>query len=742
MNRETKQDQLERLATRICAGEVVFFIGAGFSLDSEGNTAQLLVTRLLARLEALTMGGADSEDSELKDLAGRLREGLRTTFSLEKAKNGFSDLFDSTDRSDGGPSVLVATVRSLAQNYYQINDWACSAFENLIASFEVKRPSPQFFAAANARENHLLQRFKADARLDPIDLDWLLRLRQHALDHPDPRERMVAGKALFLETLGFASENVMGGKPMHPDLDEVVLQSDRVRPRHHVIAWLAAEGLAPTLVTTNYDLLLECAFRMAGMLPLSPPPELWTDSNETPLKKAERLKLPLNRRYRHFTRVKDASDFFTYGDAHEAATIHKIHGDVAAYRIARNDPTRFRRLLPSIVFTFREIQNWREDSWSRDYLSTLLRTRTIVFSGYSGADPVIHDTFRTVYEEIAGYRAPAHNGAATPKTTASRAFFTDVEQTRSFHGLEILRASSRAAGAPSLELTEHPNLLTFYLEKENAFPHLDEMFIWTYHMVARELQKQALEAEVGRIAYQLFHRPCPKEEVDALLSSFDKLKEQEKCESSQWEERKGELARRDYRRMTNWTSVFHRRLMRQYQVAESLHRNPSEAFAVYGAARYPWYAPMTEHPQWCAWGAILEMAIRRMGAVYLGDPKAWELSTADLVVAEQAPGPAVRFRANCGAHAASEPPVWRLLCVELGAERRLFPRKAPHRAFAALKPKSWELRPETIPWWTERDGRIPQDTPSAREVWIWAAFGAERRNERNATVLLGGSEFK
>lgn len=53
------------------------------------------------------------------------------------------------------------------------------------------------------------------------------------------------------------------------------------------------------------------------------------------------------------------------------------------------------------MFTFREIQNWRQDSWSRDLLLTLLRTRTMVFCGYSTADPVLHDTFRTVYEEMA-----------------------------------------------------------------------------------------------------------------------------------------------------------------------------------------------------------------------------------------------------------------------------------------------------------------------------------------------------
>src|SRR6185436_1246237 len=138
---------------------------------------------------------------------------------------------------------------------------------------------------------------------------------------------------------------------------------------------------------------------------------------------------------------------------HESALIHKIHGCVETYRMARNggDVEQVRKILPSIVFTFREIQNWREDSWSRDHLATLMRTRTIVFAGYSGADQVIHDTFRTVYEDIARHLASeaiahrAGNGAQKapphPSGAKARAFFADLDSAGSFHGIEILRSA-------------------------------------------------------------------------------------------------------------------------------------------------------------------------------------------------------------------------------------------------------------------------------------------------------------
>jgi hypothetical protein len=53
--------KLENLAERIYHGQVVFFVGAGFSLDSEGLTGARLLLRLLARFDALSstlIGGA------------------------------------------------------------------------------------------------------------------------------------------------------------------------------------------------------------------------------------------------------------------------------------------------------------------------------------------------------------------------------------------------------------------------------------------------------------------------------------------------------------------------------------------------------------------------------------------------------------------------------------------------------------------------------------------------------------
>ena len=104
---------------------------------------------------------------------------------------------------------------------------------------------------------------------------------------------------------------------------------------------------------------------------------------------------------------------------------------------------------------------------------------------------------------------------------------------RSFHILEILRAASQAAGDVSTELADHANLLTFFTRgaEKPQFPLLDDLFAWVYHLVARELQAQALASEIRGIAYELFRGRKPEEEADRILDMFRELREGEDREA-------------------------------------------------------------------------------------------------------------------------------------------------------------------------------------------------------------------
>ena len=224
----------------------------------------------------------DHGDADAKDAAVRLKRGLRVTFSLidPATKEAYVNLFDNEPRSGTQPSVLSEILTSLGQNYYLINDWMCSAFDRLVEAFP-DDPTTDLAAAVNAREQALLKTYESSATIAPIDLPWLRTLCEAVKKKPVvPPERYVCGKALFLDTLGFDDDTVMAGLPRNAHLDTVALAvGPRVRTRHRVLAWLAAEGLCPTLVTTNYDLLLDSAHRLAGMLPLNPESALWCDAD-------------------------------------------------------------------------------------------------------------------------------------------------------------------------------------------------------------------------------------------------------------------------------------------------------------------------------------------------------------------------------------------------------------------------------------------------------------------------------
>jgi hypothetical protein len=713
--------QIQRLAQRISAGEVVFFVGAGFSLDSEGNTAKVLIARLLVRFEALCEVLRHHGQPDRRTQVCKLQRGLRHTFRLGTPpddENAVNDLFDAQ---------IGQHLTTLAQSYYQINEWCCAAFDELLRLLCIEQPAEfvQETAAAEARLCDALlshQPKLAPLRVGALQLELLLPFWRHCDATPSKRsERAAAGKVLFLDTMGFDDPQVMGGAPMARDLDAVIAgAAGRLAPRHHALAWLAAEGLCPVLVTTNFDLLLESAYRLAGLVPWNAPAAAWRDGDPQVLGEMA-LRVPQNRRYSHFARIADAWQFFRHGQAPRAAQLYKIHGCVEAYRIARrvalHEPDGH-ALLRTMVFTFREIQNWREDTWSRDYLNTLLRTKTIVFSGYSGADPVIHDTFRTIYEEMAGYRLAAGSAAAglddRPSGTGedAPAFFLGPD--REFHGLEILRAASMAVGDRRPELTDHPNLLGFCYGSDAAFPTLDELYIGLYHECARRLQRQALQSQLLHAYYQLVGRRGPAVEAEALIVHFAALcdRESQEVEAIAALPATDPLQRRRFRALTGWTWFFHRHLLREYALAETFLRHPRDTLAIERAARLVWYSPIGEHADRAAWGVVVELALRRAYASFAEapPPEAWQPQ--DSLHAAEHAGPTVALAGER---------VSRALIVELDPAHRAWLR-APPRPLRGLPPLRWELRNETVPWWREDDPRRPKTTPSALTLWQWAAL--------------------
>jgi hypothetical protein len=568
---------LQSLADRVLDGNVLFFVGSGFSIDSEGNTAARLVRRLLMRLAA--MAGA------LGDEGDGVRTDLMKTFEI--AGNQAGEFKYSADE-----------VRRLSDRYYETNDWFCSGFARLLALL-ARKEGPELALALqtiSTLEEKIRKSVDQDGReidsvaFDPIDpeLIEMTKCGQEA-------ERREAGKALFLDTMGFRNLGIMGGQPELARPDDVVHSyGDRLRLRHHVIARLAREGFCTATLTTNYDRLLEGAFRTAGFGYESSE----NFSPETFIKEFACIASPL--------------EFFTEGKAHRTAVLMKIHGCSRRYCDTKyKERTGLSSYLRSMVFTYREIQNWREDSWAADYLRTVLRTQTVVFCGYSLQDPVIHDTFRTVYEQMArDHRANQTRPVASKQSGGAPAYLFGRDQSP-FYGMEILRAASAAIGSTAEPLSTHPNYIRFYVRDEPEFPHLDELFRWLFHTVFRRRQQHCLDTDLCRVSTLLLGKPRPRQELARVREDFENLCRWEKEDlAAHWDSR--ELSRQQHSAVCSWTDGFHTALLREFACSEELNEQRGPTRKLSWMRRIPWYYPTTGRPDWTCWGAVLEVALRRM----------------------------------------------------------------------------------------------------------------------------------
>jgi hypothetical protein len=671
-------ETVERLVARIIAGEAVFFVGAGFSLDSEPNTSARLIRRLMARFAAVTEYLDRPARRAASGSAAAMREGLRITFSLGDAPLSSEEM------------VGDDAVKKLAQVYYSINDWICSAFTILLR--ELREVDESWWRPEiDRRERELLD--------DSVPLGGFTVAA--ALDLQDN-----AGKSLFLETMGFSSSAVWAGRPQDTDR-ETALESygDRLRDRHHVIARLAREGLAPLILTTNFDLLLEGACRAAGF-------EVGDAERTAPDKPPAA--------YDRLLVVAGPSDFFERGTAYRAALLLKIHGCVNRYRQQRSSTLRLSRYLPSMVFTFREIQNWRRDSWSRDLVSTLLRTRSIVLCGYSGADPVVHDTFRTVYEEISAHRPFKVEGDAGPNPaegTDTRAFFTGVAGKAEFAGLEILRAGSRAGGFDDPPLFGHKNYLPFHFQAKpgeaQPFPTMDELFVWIYHRTLRRMQWKAIRSDLARIAVTLLHRNVAPADVDGILGAFETQCRREETLATGWDD--DERSRREFQQVTAWTHAFHVALLREFALLETTTRHQRSGLRSQEFRRGDYYFALLDRPGWGAWGAVVEIALRRMAG--LEDDRKATVGPSIYPVALVTPRPAEFTRT---ALVLRGPGTHRIGCADVpGLYRRIH---------------EWQL----MAWVT--DAAPPPGTPPAERVWRWAFWPTAELRKQSTDAWFGESD--
>ena len=173
---EIQNQTLKRLAERVLDGDVVFFVGAGFSIDSEGNSTHRMMRRLVLRLLAMAAETEARGITTGRELLGDfvrkfhldpgnllarakdpMKARLRWLTVKGLGKRGASQAIDSDEALENDAfeiapyfsractdpkevALIQQLMRSLGEwplqrlgsEYYEVNDWFCRAFERLL----------------------------------------------------------------------------------------------------------------------------------------------------------------------------------------------------------------------------------------------------------------------------------------------------------------------------------------------------------------------------------------------------------------------------------------------------------------------------------------------------------------------------------------------------------------------------------------------------------------------------------
>jgi hypothetical protein len=317
-------------------------------------------------------------------------------------------------------------------------------------------------------------------------------------------------------------------------------------------------------------------------------------------------------------------------------------------------------------------------------------------------------------------------------------FFAPGCDKNEFYGIEVLRAASRAVGEIP-PLSSHPNYISFHLRKDPEFPHIDELFRWLFHVVFRSRQEECVKCELSRVVTLLLGRPRPDRELEEVRSQFAKRWNWEQGVANGWN--MSARSRQEHAALCGWTDGFHNSLLREFACTEELPKLIGQSRKLAWMRQMPWHYPTMSRGAWTCWGAVLELALRRMIALALdcGDP--W------LVRGAACLQPTILFPPCKERHALQGLTIGVVGIERPGYQSRIHG-ETVRRAF-------WELAPGDAPWplasrSERRDAEpfapicpdwLPMDryalrAPDAGVIWRWASNTATQQDWDLLPALL------
>lgn len=184
---------------------------------------------------------------------------------------------------------------------------------------------------------------------------------------------------------------------------------------HHVLAWLAREGLFTEVITTNYDCALEKAYARTFSRPHAPAHGSFCPFVHHAVETLKCLRSIHDLEgYREHANQRQVN-LPTHQPAY-VLRIYKINGCAHAYK----ERTPAGSKPGFLIITDRHLQSFDARHWANDLFRDRFRCRQMVFTGFGAEEAQVRFTALRVIEEFARPNETASATSASPRDGASK----------------------------------------------------------------------------------------------------------------------------------------------------------------------------------------------------------------------------------------------------------------------------------------------------------------------------------